>query len=297
MALIVLDAIWEANTWLAPPLFSRVIFIPLFSFILVKFLFGKIMAPGSGVTAPSWVIPSSKRFFFGIEYFFLFLCAGFAFAHLSYLVCSLNYPLVDQQLDMIDKLIGFNWLPWYEWAKDKLILNVAYHCFGYEIIFFVAFFSIFLNKPRLYEMFWILFIALAITVPISGIFPALGPLYLYKLIGSYHLLDPPIFDSFVDVSLLRVGKSPDLVHGFKGIITFPSFHSTCAVCFAYGFRGMGVVGYSMLWLNAFMLAGTPFFGGHYIIDVLAGVFIAFISITIVWACRVDWKTKVSMLEY
>jgi membrane-associated phospholipid phosphatase len=283
IGLIALDAIWKLNTSLAPPLFSQVIFLPLFAFIFVKFLFGEIMRPGSGITAPEWVKDCSKKFFSGTEFFFLFLCAGFSFAYLSYLMCTLNFPLVDQQLDQIDKLMGFYWLPWYEWAKDKLILNAMYHCLGYEMIFFVAYFSIFLNKARLYEIFWLLFIALIITVPISGIFPAYGPLYLYNLIGHFDVLDPEIYNSFVDVNLIRGGKSPDLLHGFKGIITFPSFHTTCAICYAYAFRGQGVVGYSMLWLNLLMLASTPFFGGHYLIDVLAGSLVALISILIVRA--------------
>lgn len=274
------DTVWQLSTTWVPPQLSRIIFLPLMSFLFVKYLYDKIVAPGSGVEAPVWVNSISKRFFLGTEFFFLFLCGGFAFAFLSYLMCSLNFPLMDQQLDQLDKLLGFQWLPWYEWSKDKLILNAAYHCLGYEMLFFVGYCTLFLNKERLVEIFWLLFIVLIITVPVSGIFPGYGPLYLYKLISTYNLADPEIYDSFVHVNLIRDGKSPDLMHGFKGIILFPSFHAACAVCYSYCFRNMGVIGYTMLWLNIFMLASTPFFGGHYLVDVIAGILIAFIAIIV-----------------
>lgn len=281
MVVMILAVVWETNTGLIAPFFSRVVFLPLLGFILAKFLFLKIIAPGSVVSLPPWALSLAMKLFLGLEFFLVFVYSGFAFAHLTYLICSLNFPLVDQSLDKIDKMMGFYWLPWYEWSKNKTILSVAYHCLGYEMLLFFAYFSFYINKPRLYEMYAMLFFALVIIVPLSGFYPALGPLYLYKLIGTFNQIDPEIVSSFIHVNLLRVGKSPDLMEGFKGIITFPSFHAACAVLYAYGFRGTGVVGYSILWLNIFMLVGTLFSGGHYLIDVIAGVVIALLSMAVV----------------
>jgi membrane-associated phospholipid phosphatase len=55
-----------------------------------------------------------------------------------------------------------------------------------------------------------------------------------------------------------------------GIISFPSLHASAALLAIYLVRGLKLI-YPVTVLNLLMLAGTPVFGGHFFVDVLAGV--------------------------
>jgi membrane-associated phospholipid phosphatase len=58
----------------------------------------------------------------------------------------------------------------------------------------------------------------------------------------------------------------------EGIITFPSFHAALAVIFAVALWPVPIL---LRWiglaLNILMIASTPIDGGHYFIDVIAGI--------------------------
>jgi membrane-associated phospholipid phosphatase len=56
-----------------------------------------------------------------------------------------------------------------------------------------------------------------------------------------------------------------------GIVTFPSYHAALALIFVRAFRdvpGLAIAG--ALWATLTIVA-TPVFGGHYLVDVLAGL--------------------------
>jgi membrane-associated phospholipid phosphatase len=60
----------------------------------------------------------------------------------------------------------------------------------------------------------------------------------------------------------------------EGIITFPSFHAALGIIFIAGLWPIPVLRWIGLIVNVLMIAATPVEGGHYFIDVLAGVVIA-----------------------
>ncbi|MEI7609953.1 MAG: phosphatase PAP2 family protein, partial [Rhodospirillaceae bacterium] len=62
-----------------------------------------------------------------------------------------------------------------------------------------------------------------------------------------------------------------------GIVTFPSFHSALAVLLVWAARGLGRMIIPVAALNAVVLAVTPIYGGHYFVDVIAGI-----TITLCW---------------
>ena len=66
----------------------------------------------------------------------------------------------------------------------------------------------------------------------------------------------------------------------KGLVTFPSFHAALALLLVYAslpLRGVVVVSYV---INMLMLVSTPANGGHYLVDVLSGLAIAWHSIAV-----------------
>jgi membrane-associated phospholipid phosphatase len=81
-------------------------------------------------------------------------------------------------------------------------------------------------------------------------------------------------------------------------VTFPSFHAALAAITAWAFWQTRFVAYPALILNiAVTLAAMPV-GGHYFVDIVAGLAIAAISIAVVEKLRIgrtelDPMTKVS----
>ena len=120
-------------------------------------------------------------------------------------------------------------------------------------------------------------LALVVTSIISALVPAIG---VYQQIG----LDPATLKNVEpggylqqlhDLVPTREGSLRQLdLLGLAGIVTFPSFHAASAVLFTWAlwparwFRPLIVLA------NGLMLAATPINGGHYFIDLIAGIAIA-----------------------
>jgi membrane-associated phospholipid phosphatase len=64
----------------------------------------------------------------------------------------------------------------------------------------------------------------------------------------------------------------------EGIITFPSYHAALAIIFLVGFWSVPLLRWPGVALNLALLAGTPIDGGHYFVDLGAGIAIALVSI-------------------
>jgi membrane-associated phospholipid phosphatase len=78
-----------------------------------------------------------------------------------------------------------------------------------------------------------------------------------------------------DLGPVRDGRLRVLdLFGLAGIVTFPSFHATSAALYAWAlwpvrwFRPIAILA------NAAMLASTPIDGGHYFVDLVAGIAVA-----------------------
>ncbi|MGL3108564.1 phosphatase PAP2 family protein [Bradyrhizobium sp. BR 1432] len=127
-------------------------------------------------------------------------------------------------------------------------------------------------------------LTLAITTLISTLFPATG---VYETVGL-HSADHPNFEPSVynatlrELPLVRDG-TVRLLDAFQlgPLLTFPSFHAVSAVLYMWALWPIRWVrGIGLLW-NAVMLAATPIGGGHYFVDVFAGVAVAIASIWVI----------------
>lgn len=63
-----------------------------------------------------------------------------------------------------------------------------------------------------------------------------------------------------------------------GIVTFPSFHATSAVLYAWALWPVRWMRPIAILANGAMLASTPIDGGHYFIDLIAGIDIAWAAV-------------------
>ncbi len=77
----------------------------------------------------------------------------------------------------------------------------------------------------------------------------------------------------------------------NGIIAMPSFHAASAVLLAWGYGGVKWLRWPFLALNIVMLVSAVPIGGHYLVDIVAGVAVACLSILLanVWAGKPAYR--------
>jgi membrane-associated phospholipid phosphatase len=124
-------------------------------------------------------------------------------------------------------------------------------------------------------------IALAIVATTFAFLPCLGP---YAHYGIPHEAVPTV-RSFIGwrqpeiLATLRSGAPMHLeLDKLDGIVEFPSFHTTAAILFAWGFWSIRWARWPMLALNLAMIASAVPVGGHYYVDILSGALVAWVAI-------------------
>jgi hypothetical protein len=289
LGIVILDSLWAAHSSLRLPS-PWIVFGNLFFVVLLRFI--HYWLPDLDVPCLQRMFTLAKKKFprarllMAAEYILLSGGISHATCILTYLACGLSYPLVDQPLNHIDHMMGFDWTAWFRWSSDYLgflFLKASYYSYFLQSILFIGWFSIFSDKNRLYELFWILLIGVMLTTFVSGFFPAVGPVFAFnEMRPEFEHIQPLGRTIFQQVMAIKSGTNPNFAqHGMTGIITFPSFHTICAIAYAYSFRRTGFIGYGIILINILALISIPPIGNHYLTDMIAGVIIGLLSIAAV----------------
>ena len=196
----------------------------------------------------------------------------------SYLCATFNLPLLDPLFERMDSALGFNWLQWHGFVQAhavfKGVLVVAYGSMFVQLFAAIIFFSLSTARRRAEEFWWSTMIAVIITPFVSGLLPALGTF-------AYYRTDLDLAVHLADLLALRDGTMSIFpLFALKGIITFPSFHAASAILLSYPYRHYKPFFSLVCVMNGLMLVSIPTEGGHYLVDVIAGVLVAVLSILI-----------------
>lgn len=243
---------------------------------------GKLI--GGGIAAMlllRWLWPRGGMM---AEYFSLTAAATMVFGVLSYLSLASSRAMADAPLLAADRALGFDWLAGYHFllAHPLLasVLGFAYGSMAYQALYFCVLFSLADKKQHLREMFWLVLVMGILTSAGALLFPAFGPY------DSFHA-GPP--DNFVPVMKhLKSGKELTFaLSKMTGVVSFPSFHTAMALAYVWGFRRTGPIGWAIVALNLVMLISIPHFGGHYLVDMIAGagVMLVSLALTRLWFAR------------
>jgi membrane-associated phospholipid phosphatase len=202
-------------------------------------------------------------------------------APLSYLAASANLPLQDYAFDAADRALGLDWRGLLGWMNSQTAIHslfmLSYLSFTIQATVTVLALA-FSNRLLQLRVFMLAFMLSAIVcIAISAVLPAEGTWGFYQLTAAdYPAIVPatrelhlPIFHGLRDGSLrIFTGMTSE------GIITFPSFHAALGVVFIAGLWSVPVLRWISAVVNGLMILATPIDGGHYFIDVLAGIAIA-----------------------
>ncbi len=113
------------------------------------------------------------------------------------------------------------------------------------------------------------------TFPLLWVFPVAGPYAAYAQLGvpqSCFAFAGSWTEHYLGMRAHTLTAIP--LDEIRGIVDFPSYHAACAVLLAYFLRGIPVITPIAMVFNLMMILATPLIGGHYIVDVLAGIVVA-----------------------
>ena len=226
------------------------------------------------------VLTSASDFFYSLTQLLLIVPPMIT---LSYLAASLNLPLVDGALMRVDETLYYDWPAVSAWTSSHpwllTTLLVAYMTILWQP--FLVLFVTSVNRPGSAnsEFIWAFLLSAFIASVISGVLPALG----YEgVIGAPH----------IDVLReIRAGAWTTLdINKVDGIVTYPSFHAALGVVFIYGTWRIRWAFWIFLPLNIVLIISTPTVGGHYLVDVIAGILVAAVAIALTRRIRA-WTAR------
>jgi membrane-associated phospholipid phosphatase len=223
------------------------------------------------------IVKALQTILYGVLYLAITILCGVLAA---YAMQRFAFPLQDRLFENVDMALGMNWLGYAHWVDRHIAIQRVFH-FAYDTIqlqialpLFVLAFSNRLSEVRVYLLAFA--IALTVTIVISALLPAAGPIAFVDR-ASFHSLG---FTGATPLDhLMRLREAGPLILSEPpgGIATFPSFHSTVAVLTPLILRRFHRTFIVLLVLNAAMLGGTVTEGAHYFCDIFAGICMAFFA--------------------
>jgi hypothetical protein len=191
----------------------------------------------------------------------------------------LPLPRWDGALATADRALGLNWLDMYQWLTRHPAIEAsaraAYMSLGPQML--ILLFALELlghhNQARAF-LRWFMVAAIA-TVIIGTLIPAAGA-FVY-----YHLPVASTTGYVAQWAELRSGTLRTINPlDNQGLVVFPSFHTSLAVLCAYAARPLRILRYPLLALNLLIIVASPAMGGHYFIDIIAGIILAALTISV-----------------
>lgn len=207
----------------------------------------------------------------------LFSAVGIA---LSYLVARWDYPLWDATLASWDRSLGFDWMSAMHLvdgsAVATAVLAFAYASLIPQIIVVVCALGFQRRIDQLRIVILAAMLSGSISILVSGFMPAVSYAALLNVHpGDFQRVFPWAgLIQIPDFEALRAGTMAHLdFAAMQGIITFPSYHAGLSVVTLCGFvvnriKWLRIVGAILAMLT---IVATPIDGGHYLVDVIAGI--------------------------
>jgi membrane-associated phospholipid phosphatase len=201
---------------------------------------------------------------------------------LSSMIAAMSMPLQDAALAQIDRWMGIDWVALAFWFRAHPELTRLL-CYAYASILWqpLLLFIIltFVDPQRMRILITASAITLAATLIGFFLVPALGP-YPHFNFTRADFPDAINVTPWVQPVMIEALRNGSREVVFAGIVSFPSYHAATSILFAFGWMAIPIIGLPIVLLNGVMLIATVPIGGHYVIDIFAGIAIAFASIGI-----------------
>lgn len=231
-----------------------------------------------------YVMHEKALFMFG-ETIAQILCTSFVIMIAVLLGARMNLPLIDDALMKIDHFLGFDWRHHAAWLNDQpawfnAFLAFCYQSYGMQAVILVPALFIRRQSDQAQRFVMVFLFTGMVTALLSALLPAeamflhfgIDPAAYPNLEPAAALLHQP------ELLAMRHHTTNMLVYPGMGLVTFPSFHTSMGVILIYVAINLPLLRLVAIPLNLGMIFSTPFHGGHYLVDIIAGIVIAFIGI-------------------
>lgn len=203
----------------------------------------------------------------------------------TYLAASLNMPLMDTMLARADAAIGFDWIAFIQFVDAYPLLEdalaKAYSSFAIQLLTLPLILGATGRYGRSYAMILAYGVICYVSSVVSIWFPALSTYTTYGVTQD-QLQNINAFYGFHFLSdFFNVREQSEYVMSItsaSGIVTFPSVHAAGAFLCAWAAWEIKLLRYPVAAWNALMAASALSHGSHYLVDIIAGIAIAAVSI-------------------
>ncbi|HEV7260714.1 MAG TPA: phosphatase PAP2 family protein [Bosea sp. (in: a-proteobacteria)] len=199
----------------------------------------------------------------------------------SYLVVTLGFPMQDAAFHRLDLALGLDWRAMLGWLDRNAWLapplTFAYKTYMHQGLVLTLLLCFCGRGMAARSMILAMIMAGVVTVVLSGLMPAVSIFEFLKLTpADYPNLRPAAgLVHLPHVLALHSGEAFVFdTRQTHGIITFPSYHAALGLIMLLAAWSHPLLRWPFFVLNAAMIVATPIDGGHYFIDVLAGLAIA-----------------------
>jgi membrane-associated phospholipid phosphatase len=221
---------------------------------------------------------------------------------LTYAASATALPYRDAEFSAIDLWLGFH-RGSYIGAINSVpglgaVLDAAYLSIQPQTALVPLALLLVRQMPRLQSFVLALGISLLATNFIAVFLPAVdAAIYIDLAPRGAAALEPGVYTHVHTLEALRSGAMSVIrLDDLEGLITFPSFHTTNAILFAWALWPIRYVRIAGLALNVVMIASTPTAGSHYFIDIVGGTVVAVLAIAAANGCRRAFAASKAELE-
>ncbi len=199
----------------------------------------------------------------------------------SYLVTTLDFPLIDPTLVQVDHALGFDWYAYVGFVNARpwlgMLSSAVYQTTLAQIALSVVVLTMLGRTDRTRELTLTVMVSSFFCVVISGLLPAAGALAYHHPLESFYMQNQPVVDlAYKQVYFdIRNGLNTHLgLTDVHGLIAFPSYHVGLSIILILAFRGMRGWFWPIVALNLAVILSTPIDGGHHLSDGLGGIVLA-----------------------
>lgn len=238
------------------------------------------------------------------------ICAGL-FIYFTICLSLFNYHLlpvwrapIDLQLAQIDRYFGYHWPSIIEWSGQHPLINTILRIAYVSTMPQLALLVVILGLSGRIKELHVLILSITLTATFSicwwGFFPSFGASSVYQLPAAVEALASPELGTAYGGYLVSLGlNGPQFItpSEIKGLIGFPSYHTVLAVTALYASRSIKWIFPLYLVLNILILPGVFVHGGHHMVDLIAGLVIAFVGLYIARNAVYKQYKKLNLSEF
>jgi membrane-associated phospholipid phosphatase len=224
-------------------------------------------------------------------------------APLSYLAAEAARPLWDATFLAWDQSLGLDWRAYLAFVDAHpaigTLYNLAYRSIIPQMIVAATVLGLTGRIAETRGFVGAVIFSGLVCILVSPLMPAFAMfVHLDLKPADFPNLDPAAaFVHVAPLAAIRDGAMQVIsLEGVEGIITFPSYHAALGVIFAAAFWSVPLLRWPGLVLNGLMIAATPIDGGHYFVDVIAGIAVAALSLAAVRALAADAPERAGAIE-